>query len=314
MRKTLLFASSVLLLAACTQTPVIPDDTMGQVSSASVSTVEYASYQGTLETAGPSIYMEGTHRLTLADGRFLLLTSENVNLDSYLDSEVEVYGAVSDTVESGGKIMQVVTITPLSDMSSSASSDAMSAPMSSAASTEEMSSAMTSAAASTAMSAMPASKSAAASAKPASSATAMTPPPGEPDDAFTARVRAMAKENYAASNWTREYCTQHHGYCLPIHKNFYFKSFGSTTSALWHVEMSNAEIDLLGDGPISVNLVAGAVSAANATDGEVKTQGATVIGYRAWKDGQHIEVAAPVELKAAVEVLTAGIKAAPAQP
>lgn len=312
MRTPLLLASSLLVLAACL--PAQPAASDGAVSSSSVSvaavnTVEYASYQGVLEAMGPGIYMEGTHRLMLADGRALLLSSVSVELNAYLEREVEVYGAVRDTVEAGGRIMEVVTVMPLDDASSSAESSVSSSEESSGeSSASSIAMTMSSVAAMAPASSTPAK----AAPKPAvSSAPARDPVMTDPEDPFSLRIKSMAKENYAQSNWTKSYCATR-GFCMPIHRNFYYKSFGSTTSALWHIELSNAEMDLLGDGPISVNLVAGDVSAADAKDGDVVAQGSTVIGYRAWKDGQHIEIIAPTELKAAVAVLTAGITAAPA--
>jgi hypothetical protein len=112
----------------------------------------------------------------------------------------------------------------------------------------------------------------------------------------------MAKENLISDRWTQQYCSTHIGLCFPVHKNWWFKSFGATTSYLWHVEVSASEINNLGDGPLVVNILAGALS--GASDGEVKMNGDWVIGYKAWKDGRHVEISAPASLAEAVRYIT----------
>ena len=110
-----------------------------------------------------------------------------------------------------------------------------------------------------------------------------------------------------AGEWTQQYCSTHIGFCIPVHKNWWFKSFGTTTSYLWHVELGPEELQNLGDGPLVVNLLSGALS--GAADTEVKMQGNSAVGYRAWTDNRHFEISAPVELQAAVQHITANLAA-----
>ena len=123
-------------------------------------------------------------------------------------------------------------------------------------------------------------------------------------------MTAMAKVNMAAANWTQQYCAPSHlAFCFPIHKNWYYNSFGATSSSLWHVELSSEELETLGDGPIAVVLLSGG---ATDPDGTVSDRGGTVVGVRVWSNNRHIEIRAPKALEAAVRYITQELKAAPA--
>jgi hypothetical protein len=93
------------------------------------------------------------------------------------------------------------------------------------------------------------------------------------------------------------------GFCIPVHRNWYYYSFGATSSYLWHVEVSAQEINNLGDGPLLINLVSGELPS-SAFDGSVATQGDSVIGYRAWTNGRHFQIIAPAALQSAVQYMT----------
>lgn len=123
------------------------------------------------------------------------------------------------------------------------------------------------------------------------------------------RAAAMAKANMAVANWTQQYCSTHVEFCTPVHKNWYYVSFGATSSSLWHVEMSNEEIVALGDGPISVVLQSGTAPAA---DGQVTVDGGTVTGIRAWTNNRHFVISAPAALEPAVRYITQELRSAPA--
>lgn len=106
----------------------------------------------------------------------------------------------------------------------------------------------------------------------------------------------MAKQNYATpSLWSQKYCTGHIGFCVPVHKNWYYKSFGATTSTLWHVEFAMKDIQAIGEGVISLNLISGSAQDAGGADGKVETKGNIVIGYKDW-DGRHLEITADARL------------------
>ena len=115
----------------------------------------------------------------------------------------------------------------------------------------------------------------------------------------------MAKQNLAESNWTQAYCAPPTvGFCIPVHRNWYFKSFGAGTSALWHVEVGAQSIETVGQGPIRVDLLGGTLESKDILDGAVRTEGAEVAGYRTWTKDRHIRISAPSSLQDAVSYMT----------
>lgn len=263
------------------------------------------TYQGKLESAGVSIFMEGTHKLELTDGRFIMLQSSGVDLNQYIDKNVEVFGAVRPTKEAGGIIMDVQTVTDLTPSSSSSTSSGSSVSSMSSASTlsSVKSSQQSSAAVSSAMSSS-------ATSAAMSSAAAGSSSVFEASNELSDKATLMSKDNMGAAFWTQEYCSKTAGFCVPIHKNWYYQSFGATSTTLWHVEVGPVAINNIGDGPLMVNLMSGTVESAGASDGQVKVDGGTVIGYRSWTENRHIELRAPANLQAAVAFMTANVKTA----
>jgi len=142
-----------------------------------------------------------------------------------------------------------------------------------------------------------------------SSVAAVSPVAGVPTESFLALVKKMAKEDFSDANWTQKYCTDHIGFCVPMHKYWYYVSFSANTTALWRVEASAAEINAVGDGPIVVNLLSGDISTTGATDGQVLSSGDKVVGFKAWTGNQHFEISAPASLKGAVDYMTAHLTA-----
>jgi hypothetical protein len=317
------FLYTVMFLAACTRTPSQPlyndeqepepSPAVQEASSTSIRETKNVSYQGILEDAGITTAMQGSHRLSLPGGRFILLESANVDLNAYLGAEVEVFGAIRPTVEAGGIIMRVEQVAYLHASSSSeeqVESSVASSSESEPAPIEQSSSKS---------SVLPAPKpQSSVRTETQSSSKKSEPTPIDREEtpiseALQARIDAMAKENISADRWTRQYCTSHIGFCIPVHKNWYFTSFGTTSSALWHVEVSSEAPEGLGDGPIGVNLYTGSVASKKATDGQVRAQGDLVIGFREWTDGQHFEIIAPAALEEAVRHITKNLTAAPAE-
>ena len=96
------------------------------VSSEDIPETHNVTYRGTVQELGVTIYMQGTHALALGDGRMLILESSVVDLETYLDHEVEVFGSLRPTVEAGGIIMRVERITDLSPESSESSASSVS--------------------------------------------------------------------------------------------------------------------------------------------------------------------------------------------
>lgn len=121
------------------------------------------------------------------------------------------------------------------------------------------------------------------------------------------QVPLMAKQDYAKpSLWSKSYCTSHIAFCVSVHKNWYYKSFGATTDALWHVEFGMQPIEELEQGPIVLNLVSGSSAAAGGVSGQVQTIRESVVGYIDWK-GDHFEINAPPSLRDAVTVMMKSI-------
>jgi hypothetical protein len=81
-------------------------------------------------------------------------------------------------------------------------------------------------------------------------------------------------------------------------------SFGAAAQALWHVEVSSEEITAMGDGPLTVNLLAGSLSAKGIADESIVPSGEWVIGYKEWMNDRHFEVRAPIALQEAVTYVT----------
>jgi len=117
-------------------------------------------------------------------------------------------------------------------------------------------------------------------------------------------ITLMEEEDYAASRWTQEYCSTHVGFCVSVHKNWYFKSFGATASLLWHIEMGASLVDGFGDGPLTVDLKTGSLEALGVSNAQVREIGSKVIGYRSWSDNRHFEISAPLSLREPVEFVT----------
>jgi hypothetical protein len=285
-----------LFTVACTA-PVVPTDEDGQTSSETIMETNNVLYRGILEEAGVSIYMQGTHRLTLDDGRFILLESEMVQLDDYIGERVEVLGAIRPTVEAGGQIMRVQNVRNMN-----ASSEAASSPLSSLSSLSSLISSSPS---------VPTPSSAPVINEPPASvpqqqASSVAAP--DVSDELTEKARTMAQADMDMVNWTLEYCSSHRQFCIPVHKNWYFKSFGATASSLWHVEIGPLEMNNLGEGPLVVNLINGSLEATEAGDGDVIVSGEWVTGYRAWEGSRHFEVRAPAILEPAVRTITQALR------
>jgi len=353
-RSTLLFVTSLLTLSACTSGGA-PSDQNSSASSEAVSSVDMQEtknvlYRGTVEKQGVSIFMEGTHRLRLEDGRFILMESETVNLNPYLNQKVEVFGAVRPTTENGGLLMRVERVTSLEVSSSSSSVVAdkifcggiaafpcpenmacvddpndscdpdnggadcggicvQTSPVSSVASSVSSVAAVSSTSSRPGMAASDSSPSSTSTISslpslPSVSSFSSVASNWQASEDLTAKAAVMAKSNMDPSLWTQKYCSSHIGYCFPVHKNWWFFSFGATSSTFWHVEVGPSEIVNLGDGPLTIDLVSGDTTA----DGSVTVGADGVVGIRSWTGGRHLEIRGPANLEAAIRYITAQLK------
>lgn len=308
MRKAIIASFLLIPLAGCTWFGTTPDEV--PTDETPIVETNNVVYQGRVLPLGASIYMEGTHKLMLEDGRFVLLIGNGLVLDDYLNVEVEVFGATRPTVEAGGILMRVERISSLeqsseasSIMSSDAASSVMSETVASSVASAMTASRIASSIARSSVAPLPASSVASVASVAAASSAAS-------EDANAAKAAVMAKANMSPANWTQQYCAPSHvAFCFPVHKNWWYKSFGATSSSAWHVEVGPSELETLGDGPFVVTLEMGALSG---TDGQVTIEGSMVVGMRAWTGNRHIVITAPASLEQAVRYVTQELKAAPA--
>ena len=268
-------------------------------------------YQGIVKPAGISIYQQGTHRLLLPDGRFILLESSSVDLNGYVDEQVELLGALRPTVEGAGTIMRVEsakllaaqkpaeTGSGITSTGSALPEDADTAPAEESATAPDTVNEVPEAEPKKEVTSEPEETKEDAGGNDTRPASVIPPSPGMEE-----RTAKMSQESFAPEEWTQQYCTAHIGFCIPVHRNWWFKSFGTTTTYLWHVELNSEEIADLYDGPIHVNLISGAVTEADAQDKQVKSADGYLIGFRSWTDNRHFEIAAPKALGAAVRYIT----------
>lgn len=302
-----LAACAPLLLGACSLSQTPSDDGSGGSGASSEAVTRNVTYEGVISELGVSIYMQGTHKLTLEDGRFVILESSTLDLNNYMDRAVRVTGDERATVEEGGLILRVTSVTTLQGRSSSSSSQtstgsSLSSSGSSVSSVMQSSNSSVSSSRSSAVSSGRSSAAVSSVASAASSVSSVT-------DANAAKVQAMAKANMSAANWSQKYCSNQIGFCVPVHKNWWFTSFGATSSFLAHVEVGPEELQNLGDGPLAINVVAGSIGTAGVTDGLVTSQGSDTVGYRAWSNDRHIEIRGPSALAEAIRYMTQNLGA-----
>lgn len=66
----------------------------------------------------------------------------------------------------------------------------------------------------------------------------------------------------------------------------------------------------LGEGPITVDVVSGDISATGMADNQVRVDNGTAMGTRTWTGNRHIEVRGPASLEAAIRYITEQLKPA----
>jgi hypothetical protein len=273
------------------------------------------TYEGLLERPSDGSDQVSPFRLSLGDNRYLYLQSDIVDIPSYVGERVTVSGIVRPALDDTAKMMIV------SSISLSGTEASSEAPMVVDVSIQDQQS-----------SAPPASSSQRSVEPPVKEVLPPTPLPPPPPVApkasssssvslevgtdaqlDPAKINAMAKAGVSPSLWTLQYCTGHIGFCVPVHKNWWFKSFGATTATLWHVEVSSVDFENIGEGPLAVDFVSGSLPS-SVTDGMVVEKDGKVIGYRSWTGQRHFEISAPVQLKAVVEYMTQGLSTYEAPP
>jgi len=316
-------------------------------SSLSPLSTRNVSYIGTIEKIEISIYQQGTHQMTLPDGSLLLLKSNDANLDmdTYLGKRVEVRGAVQPTAQGNALAMSVEEVTLIEDSSESGDASARSFaicggitgirckpgfeciddpsdscdPEKGGADCSGICIPVSTGSLSSSPKSGPAAVSSSKSSEKTSLSVSSVPvassrsPESSSSSAAGAntneqQIVALMNQRYDdQSLWTQSYCTSHIAFCIPVHKNWYFKSFGATTSNLWHVEFGIATIDTLNQGAVVLSLVSGASDSAGGADGQIKIQGNDIVGYKDWTDGNHFELIADSRLRAPVTYMLSHI-------
>lgn len=320
MKKTLhllLYTSLIIVVSACSAPNVENtedsqnDDALSDRQEVTQEEViretKNVSYTGIIRPAGMSIYMEGTHRLVMDDGKFILLESKVKDLNGYVDEEVKVLGAIRPTVETDAMIMRVEAIELVTPKKEETTEKAIPEPD---ADTKDDGAERAEVVEAESSSSEP------AIAEDEIDDPANTTPPvlpstpesSEPSPALLSRMKKMSSETFTPENWSQQYCTEHIGFCIPVHRNWWYKSFGATSTSYWHVELSSESIENLGDGPIVVVLNGESLTALQMKDGSIHTEGSAVVGYRSWTNGRHFEVRADSSLRTAVEYLTANLQ------
>lgn len=301
----ILSSIAVLALAGCEWPGSSSGDSSSSSSASSIET-RSVKYEGILQKAGIESAVGGTHFLALDAGGLVAIQSYTLALDAFIDARVSIDGEESVTSE-GYPVVAVTNVEVLQqaipDIGAASSSSEQS-------SSSEMSSISSLASSSTAPAPVARSSSSKAAASSVASSipaqASMSSSASSVDAAAVSSVRAatMAKAQVSDSTFTQKYCSAHMGYCVPVHKNWYYTSFGATTNVLWHLEVGPDAIENIGDGIITVDLVSSPIEG---DDGAVVVQGQTAAGFRAWTGGKHFVVRGPASLKAAIEFMTKGI-------
>jgi hypothetical protein len=291
-------ATLVLALSACLDTKTTSTDA-GETGSTLqrqeviqeqvIRETKNVSYTGTVKPAGMSIYSEGTHRLVLKDSKFILLESTVKDLNGYVGEEVQVLGAIRPTEETDAMIMRVDEISLIEkeedeNMEEGEEPEEVATTEDDEEPTEEPAEEVVE--------------------EPTEEVIPEPKVAEKKSPAYLKRVEKMASETFTAENWTQEYCTAHIGFCVPVHRNWWYKSFGATSSSYWHLEMNPESIENLGDGPIVVLLNGESIDALGIEEGAIQAEGSDIVGYRSWTNGRHFEIRADASLRSAIEYIT----------
>ncbi len=332
-------AASALTLSACNLVDVEYDDPKAQDNASEIAKdvpvreTKNVTYTGVVQPAGISVYNQGSHRLVLQGGKFVLLESDDLDLNGYVAEKVQIFGSLRPTVEAGGMIMRVESIElvdpkeeelkeileelpvvdpdaqePLEEESveeESVEEESVEEPTEESLDPDEPNPID--------LPEVPEVPEEPAEEEPpveeiveeiVSEEDPVVEPTGEPTAEYLERVEVMSRQDYAAANWTQQYCTSHISFCAPIHRNWWFKSFGATSSTLWHVELSPAPIENLGEGPIVVELIAGTIGDASGT---VDTTSGEAVGYKEWTFGRYFRISGDTSLEEAITYITNNI-------
>ncbi|MDA1292720.1 MAG: hypothetical protein O3A81_02990 [bacterium] len=317
MKNTLfLLAVSSLALSACGLVEVeydkLPKDSAAEIiEDVPVRETKNVTYTGVVAPAGISVYNQGTHRLVLPGGKFILLEANDIDLNGYVDEEVQIFGSLRPTVEAGGMIMRVERIEliekeeevnePVEEELPVNPDDTDDVPFEEP---EEEPREEQSSDADLEPVELPANEEVIEEIEESEVIEEAEEVSSVPSAEFKALIEVMSRQDYAAANWTQQYCTSHISFCAPVHRNWWFKSFGATSSTLWHVELSPEPIESLGQGPLVIELIAGSNTDA---DGTIDVSNGKAVGYKEWTFGRHFRISGDESLKDAILYITQNI-------
>jgi hypothetical protein len=313
MRKLAPLLVTVLALSSCgfgasTQTPA---NDMIAFSSSSIVQQEFTG-EGIIQRIAVGTYPVGTHALLRDDGSLVaLLLSSSVRLDDYVDNQVRVTGLAEPSSEPGVSLVTVAVVEAVSASSSLESSSASSESSSMQSSAEVATSSSVSSSSSLVSSApvvsSKSSSSVVVSSKTvvSSSVSSSTPVVQVSSSSVDPKLAAMQRSTVGSELFVSQYCTVNGGFCIPMHKKWYFTSFQRQAGTLWHVEIGPQEINALGEGLIVVDLIKGPLPADSA-DQTAVVSGNDVLVYKAWKEN-HLVVKAPVTLQSQAEYIAKNV-------
>lgn len=311
MRKLAPLFVTVLALSSCgfgasTQTPA---NDMIAFSSSSVAQQEFTG-EGIIQRITVGTYPVGTHALLRDDGSLVaLLLSSSVRLDDYVDNQVRVTGVSEPSSEPGVSLVTVAVVEAMSASSSLESSSVSSESSSMEASSEAAtSSSIVSSApvvSSKSSSSVVVSSKASSVTVISSSVSSSTSVTQASSSSIDPKLAAMQRNSVGSELFVSQYCTTNGGFCIPMHKKWYFTSFQRQAGTLWHVEIGPQEINALGEGLIVVDLVKGPLPADSA-DQTAVVSGNDVLVYKAWKEN-HLVVKAPVTLQSPAEYIAKNV-------
>lgn len=305
------FLSTAALLTGCWSQSPAPVEKEGASSSVvaindSAPAMQFVTYEGTVRLpsdGGP--YYE----LDRGDGLTVFAVSSTIDMDALVGTMVRVSGNASLGPDGLHVLIDVTSVSDLTpdlepeiltedDEESSSSEEAVEV-------AEEIPESSSSIASSTApMSSSSRRSSSVASVSSKAAASSVSSVLG--DNTGTERETAMKKHAVDSSLFSQTYCSTHVGFCIKLHKNWYYQSFGvNVPPSLWHVEIGPEPVENVGDGVMIFTLQAGDMP--EGTEGKAVSHGDYVVVYRQWTGGKHFEISAPTSLTAAAEQVAASL-------
>jgi hypothetical protein len=270
---------------------------------------QFLTQQGVVQSidtpAGPS------YVLALSTGVRIFLASDVVHLEEFIGANVRVSGRTTVSADGSTVSMDVATLDDLSivPQDQQTSTSAMSSEASSAVQSSSVQSSVRTVASSSswAESSFPAKIASSPSSSSISSSSASS------QVAATSKETVMQKSTIEAQLFTQQYCSTNIGFCVSLHKHWYYQSFGrNVPPALWHVEVGPEPVENVGDGVLIISLLSGDIPDGG-SDMSVERSGDFVVVYRQWTNDRYFSVSAPSSLESAAKQVATSIAVYSAQ-